>query len=412
MKNLVIHQVPYRKISYDRGIDHERHQVTYIGHPHRMADLPEELPCERITLDADEDLVAGVCARTSPADRYEKVLALSEFGITEAWHVRRHLGIEGPALDSLERVRDKVRMKEALVGSGLRHPRFVSDPAPCRPLPWEGPTVLKPRQGASSEDVTIHETARAALSAYHRLPDREMFQLEEYIDGDILHADGLVADGRLVDLAVSRYVNKPVEYASGVPLGSHQEPCTPAHRALAAQVVAALGIEEGSLHLEFFETPEGELVFLEVANRVGGAAVVTTHELHTGVHLPSHEIAVRLGLERPATEPPTGRHHGWLAFPGHHLAEDGVRETEVPQWVRAHPCVDRIHTLAPEQLTPRHITYQEWEVPVFIEASDPDPARLRRFLQDCTRAVSVTTRPTKTVSKTGTKTDSTREPAA
>ncbi|MCZ7460688.1 ATP-grasp domain-containing protein [Streptomyces sp. WMMC940] len=392
MKILVIHQVPYRKIAYHRGIDHERHEVTYIGHPHRMADLPEDLPCRRITLEADEDLVAGVCARTSRADGFEKVLALSEFGITEAWHVRRHLGIEGAALDALERVRDKVRMKEALAGSGLRHPRFVADPTPCRPLPWEGRTVLKPRQGASSEDVSVHETARAALSAFRKLPNPEEFQLEEHIDGDILHADGLVDGGRLVNLAVSRYVNKPVQYASGVPLGSHQESCTPAHRAFAEQVVAVLGIEEGCIHLEFFETADGELVFLEVANRVGGAAVISTHEQHTGVHLPSHEIAIRLDLERPPADRPTGRHHGWLAFPGHHLAADGVPEIHVPEWVRTHPCVDRIHILAPGRQCPRHITYQEWEVPVFIEASHTDPGQLRSFLEECARTVSATTR--------------------
>ncbi|GAA3181910.1 MULTISPECIES: ATP-grasp domain-containing protein [Streptomyces] len=392
MKILIIHQVPYRKIDYHRGIDHERHEVTYIGHPHRMADLPDALPCERITLDADEDLVDGIRARTSPADGYEKVLALSEFGITEAWHVRRHLGLDGPALDRLEQVRDKVRMKEALAGSGLRIPRFVADPAPCRPLPWDGRTVLKPRQGASSEDVTVHETARAALSVYHKLADPGQFQLEEHIDGEILHADGLVDGGRITDLAVSRYVNKPVVYADGLPLGSHQEACSPGQRHFAEQVVKALGIEEGCLHLEFFETPEGELVFLEVANRVGGAAVVPTHERHTGVHLPTHEIAVRLGLERPRPQPPTGRYHGWLAFPGHHLAPAKTRDIHLPEWLRTHPYVDHLHILAPEQTTPRHITYQEWEVPVFIEASHTDPAELRRFLTECAHAIRVTTR--------------------
>ncbi|WP_183066511.1 acetyl-CoA carboxylase biotin carboxylase subunit family protein [Streptomyces sp. gCLA4] len=393
MKILVIHQVPYRKIGYERGIDHDRHEVTYIGHPHRMADLPEGLPARRIVLDADEDLVAGIRARTSPDDGYEKVLALSEFGIIEACHVREHLGIDGPDLAAVERVRDKVRMKEALAGSDLRHPRFVAGPAPDGTLPWAGRTVLKPRQGASSEDVSIHATAREALDAYARLTDAGEFQLEEHIDGDILHADGLVEGGRLVDLAVSRYVNKPVEYAQGAPLGSHQEPCTPAQRALAEQVVAVLGIEEGCVHLEFFETPGGELVFLEVANRVGGAAVVSTHELHTGVHLPSHEIAVRLGLERPSAGPPSGRHHGWIAFPGHHLAAGGVRTIDVPDWIRTHPCLDGLHVLAPEQETPRHITYQEWEVPVFIEASHTDAAELRRFLRECARAVSVRTAP-------------------
>lgn len=55
--------------------------------------------------------------------------------------------------------------------------------------------------------------------------------------------------------------------------------------------------------------------------------------------------------------------------------------------------MDGLHVLAPEQETPRHITYQEWEVPVFIEASHADAGELRRFLQECARAVSVRTAP-------------------
>ncbi|MGW7050519.1 ATP-grasp domain-containing protein [Streptomyces sp. NPDC054887] len=390
MKILVMHQVPYRKIAYHRGIDHERHTVTYIGHPHRMADLPADLPCERIVLDAEDDLVDGVCSRTSPDDGFEKVLALSECGIAEACLVRRHLGIGGPDPERVELVRDKVRMKSALAGSGLRFPRFVAEPTPCRPLPWSGRTVLKPRQGASSEGVTVHETAREALSAYQKLADPSDFQLEEHIEGDILHADGLVADGLIVDLAVSRYVNKPVEYADGTPLGSHQETVSPVQRAFAEKVVEVLGITEGSLHLEFFETGDAEPVFLEVANRVGGAAVVPMHERHTGVHLPSHEIAVRLGLERPPVGRPSGRYHGWIAFPGHHLPAGAKRRTVLPAGLREHPCVDRVHALPDDQETPGHITYQEWEVPVFVEASHEDSAQLRRFLTECAHGVSVT----------------------
>ncbi|MCM2578519.1 ATP-grasp domain-containing protein [Streptomyces meridianus] len=393
MKILVMHQVPYRKISYHLGIDHNAHEVTYIGHPHRMADLPEDLPCERVTLDAEEDLIDGIRTRVSPEDGYEKVLALSEFGIREAWHVRQHLGVDGQDLPQIERVRDKVRMKEALAASGVRHPRFVASPPACGPLPWSGRTVLKPRQGASSEDVTIHETAREALSAYRKLPDPTEFQLEEHIDGDILHADGLVQNGRIVDVAVSRYVNKPVEYADGKPLGSHQVECIPVYRDFADAVVASLGIDEGCIHLEFFETADGEPVFLEIANRLGGAGVCTVHHQHTGIHLPSHEIAIRLGLERPPADTRTGRYHGWLAFPGHHLDAGAGCSVEVPAEVLDHPCLDRIHVLEPGRPLPRHITYQEWEVPVFIEASHPDPAVLRGFLQECTRAVSVRPEP-------------------
>ncbi|MET9866305.1 ATP-grasp domain-containing protein [Streptomyces sp. NPDC006386] len=389
MRILVIHQVPYRKIDYHRGIDHDRHDVTYIGQPHRMADLPAELRCRRLVLDEGEDLLDGILARTSRADGYEKVLSLSEFAMFEARRVREHLGLPGPDLAQVERVRDKVSMKAALAGSGIRYPRFVAAPPACGPLPWSGRTVVKPRQGASSEGVAVYATAREALSAYRRLDNPREHQLEEYVEGDILHADGLVSDGELVHLVVSRYITKPVDFVTGTPLGSYQLPHDEEHFAFAARVVKALGITEGCLHLEMFETPEGDLVFLEVANRVGGAGVITAHERHSGVHLPTHEIAVRLGLPRPEPSGATGRYHAWLVFPGHHLPPGTTVDVTVPDHLAHHPCVDRLHRLGPTEPLPDHVTYQEWLVPVFVEASHQDSTVLGDFLRECVRAITV-----------------------
>lgn len=388
MKILVLHQVPYRKIHYHLGIDHRRHQVSYIGLPARMADLPAELPCTRLVLDEGEDLLAGILARVSREDGFERLLSLSEFGMIEAGHVREHLGLAGPSRAQIERVRDKVSMKQALADSGLRYPRFVPDPLAAA-LPWTGKTVLKPRQGASSEGVSVHDSAALALAAWGELAQREDYQLEEYIDGELLHADGLISDGVLVDLVVSRYVNKPVDFACGVPLGSYQLPDDPRYRAFAQRVIDRLEIGQGCLHLEMFETADGELVFLEVANRMGGAGVVDAHHRHAGVHLPSHEIAIRLGLPRPPAAAPSGRYHGWLVFPGHHLPREHGHRIEVPRPLREHACIDRLHQLAPEQPLPDQITYQEWLAPVFVEASHEDSRALGQFLRECAQSISI-----------------------
>ncbi|MEV7008450.1 ATP-grasp domain-containing protein [Streptosporangium sp. NPDC051022] len=429
MKILVIHQVPYRKIDYHLGIDHEAHDVTYVGRAERIAELPAGLRCRRLEVGPHDDLAGWIIENVSPSDGFEQVLSLSEDGILLAWRVRRHLGIEGPSLERLQRVRDKVSMKRALAGSGVRYPRFVSG-APAAgdvagdavggvpgdasgdgnasgdasegaseggdspwdgTLPWTGRTVLKPRQGASSKEVVIHETAEEALAAYRLLDAPGEFELEEYVDGDVLHADGLVHDGELVNVVFSRCVRTPLDFAQGTPIASHQIQHDERHRVFVEQVLRALEIDTGCVHLEFFETKEQELVFLEVANRLGGAGIVTSHLRHTGVHLPSHEIAIRLGWPRPEPLPVSGRYHGFALFPGHHLkAEDGY-EIDVPDHIRDHPWVDRVHALDGIQPLPDHITYQEWEIPVFIEASHPDPGVLRQFLGEFVLAPLVRT---------------------
>ncbi|VEB40711.1 Uncharacterised protein [Chromobacterium violaceum] len=143
MKILIIHQVPYPKMQYHLGLDHQQHDITYIGYPARMADLPASLRAQRLLLNDGEDLADGVIRQTSPQDGYQAVLSLSEFGILQAYRVRQHLGVPGDDLAMLQRVRDKVAMKAALHGSGIDFPRFF--PAQGLSAPdWQGQTVLKP----------------------------------------------------------------------------------------------------------------------------------------------------------------------------------------------------------------------------------------------------------------------------
>ncbi|MGH3938359.1 MAG: ATP-grasp domain-containing protein [Pseudonocardiaceae bacterium] len=389
MKILLIHQVPYRKMDYRLGIDHDRHDVTYIGYPQRIADLPADLRCRRIELTTDEDLVPGIISRVSREDGFEHVLALSEFGILEAYHVRRHLGLDGPSKAQLELVRDKVKMKEAIAQAGVRYPRFVATPSPAGTLPWSGKTVVKPRQGASSEGVCIYADAEHAVAANRASDNPGDFQFEEYIEGDILYADGLVEGGKVTNFAVSKYVNTPLDFIGGKPLGAHHVANGEQYREFVLSVVEAIDVQEGCIHLEFFLTPQREPVFLEIANRVGGAGVVNAYLRHTGVHLPSHEIAIRLGTTLPEPDPPSGKYHGWLVFPGHHLPRGSTLFLGIPEHLREHPCVDRFHTLAPSAPLPDHVTYQEWLVPLFIEASHSDPGVLEEFLGTCARSVTV-----------------------
>ncbi|MFJ6798070.1 acetyl-CoA carboxylase biotin carboxylase subunit family protein [Streptomyces sp. NPDC091268] len=389
MKILVLHQLPYRKAGYDRALDHRRHQVTYAGHPDRLADLPADLPARRLEIPPGEDFTAGVIARTAPGDGYRQVVSLSEFGVLAVSRVRAHLGLPGPSPQEAERAHDKVRMKQVLAGSAIRVPRFVPAPEQGTLLPWSGRTVLKPRRGTCSEGVTVHATTRGAVAAFRALERPEDFELEEYVEGDILHTDALVRDGALEHAVTSRYVNKPADYATGSPLGSHQLPFDPRHHAFARDVVRALGITSGSIHLEFFETPRRELVFLEIANRMGGAGVVDAHLRHTGIHLPSHEIALTLGLPRPTPDTPTGRYHGWLVFPGHHLPRGRGHTVTLPAHLLRHPCADRVHTLPAGTAPPAHITYQEWLVPLALEASHPDPCVLGAYLRACADAAAV-----------------------
>ncbi|MFJ7152511.1 acetyl-CoA carboxylase biotin carboxylase subunit family protein [Streptomyces sp. NPDC100445] len=409
MKILILHRVPYFKIEYHRGISHDLHEVTYFGTDRALATLPPGLRCERVsrpgTRPAFEEARDWLARR--PRD-FDRIISMSEYELLDAARLRGHLGVPGPPVDQADLARDKVLMKRAVAEAGLRVPRFVPLPdflESGAPVPWHGRTVLKPHRGASSEDVLVFDTPGqaaaavtgrrtgvAALDAGHGLED---FEVEEFVSGPIRHYDGLVQDGEVLVLSASEYVGTCLRYAQGLPMGSFQIPCPEETRAWVSRALAAVRIEDGSFHLEAI-VHEGEPVFLEVGNRVGGADVVATVELATGVHLPSYELRVLLGEPVAGTlpEPPAGpRRYGWFVHPGHHLAGREFGGLDGTLAFRADPRVVAWHELPPGAPLPDHITYQAGETVLAGIVAGDTSEETRDWIVDLFDSVSVRTRP-------------------
>lgn len=409
MKILILHRVPYFKIEYHRGISHDLHEVTYFGTDRALATLPPHLRCERVsrpgTRPAFEEALDWLAKRPRHFDR---VISASEYELLDAARLRERLGVPGAPVDQVMLARDKVLMKQAVERAGLRVPRFLPLPRFLemggRP-PWYGRTVLKPHRGASSEDVLVFDTPSQAAAAITegrtgvaRIDaggDLEDFEVEEFVSGPIQHFDGLVQDGEILVLTASQYVGTCLKYAQGQPMGSFQIDLSEATRAWVARALAAVRVEDGSFHLEAI-IDEGEPVFLEVGNRVGGADVVTTVELATDVHLPSYELRVLLGEPVAGTlpEPPADRRrYGWFVHPGHHLAGRVFQGLEGALAFR-----DSTHAVTWNELPagaplPDHITYQAGEtVLAGIVASDT-PEDTREWIVDLFDSLTVRTRP-------------------
>ncbi|MFG2642832.1 acetyl-CoA carboxylase biotin carboxylase subunit family protein [Streptomyces sp. NPDC048370] len=419
MKILVLHRVPYFKIEYHRGISHDLHEVTYFGTEGALATLPPDLRCERVSRPGTRPAFDE--ARDWLAERpraFDRVISMSEYELLDAARLREHLGVPGAPVDQVALARDKVLMKRAVEEAGLRVPRFLPLPRFLERegrVPWEGRTVLKPHRGASSEDVLVFDTPRQAVTAVTegrtgvaRLDsgadraDQEDFQVEEFVSGPIRHYDGLVQHGEVLVLTASEYLGTCLRYAQGRPMGSFQIGFSEETRAWVARALAAVRIEDGTFHLEAI-VHEGELVFLEVGNRVGGADVVATFELATGVHLPSYELRVLLGEPVAGTlpEPPAdGRRYGWFVHPGHHLAGRECRGLAGAVAFRAGPRVVAWTELPPGAQLPDHITYQAGETVLAGIVAGDTPEETRDWMVDLFDSVSVDTHPAATASLT------------
>ncbi len=378
MNILILHRIPYNKIDYHRSIDHRQHRVFYLGTEEALRTIPAELPCERVARPGKKppanEAVAALEARGLRTTQFDRVISLSEYELLDAAAVREALGAPGPRYDEVLTVRHKVRMKDAVVRAGICAPRHLLAAGAldggAGAIPWQGRTVLKPVDGASSENVLTFDTAAQTLAALldcsHGIAnlDPTRFEIEEFVEGDIIHFDGLAIAGEPRAMLASRYIGTCLGYASGAPLGSIHFDADAALQRWAADCLRAVGIRDSTFHLEAILTPSGP-VFLEIGARVGGADVVDCFERATGLHLPSLELAVLIGAPSAVLSSPPARPRrklGWFVFPGHHLTAEHGEVRGVEPFLN-HPNVARTNLLAPTAPLPRKITYQAAEVP-------------------------------------------------
>jgi len=215
--------------------------------------------------------------------RPTSVVGLYEHVSLPAARLRSLFGTSGTPENVAVIFRDKILMKSMVAKAGVLVPRnwnlasaydVASAAIGLRTL--QGQVVIKPRSGAAADGVSVFENAEAALAA---IPASGMsgYQVEEFINGQVGHADGVVRAGVLCSLSVSFYHGNCHNFRSaGGPLGSaisDDEGIVKTVFEWTSEVLAALGLRDDVFHLEFFLTDHGQVVFLEVANRVGGAWV-------------------------------------------------------------------------------------------------------------------------------------------
>ncbi|MDO0914706.1 ATP-grasp domain-containing protein [Streptomyces sp. DT2A-34] len=415
MNILILHRIPYPKIEYHRGIDHERHDVTYFGTGAALATLPADLRCTRVErpgeATASDEASAWLAAEPRTFDR---IISMSEYELLDAARLRERYGVEGAGVAQVRLARDKVLMKSAVRTAGLRVPRFL----PLTELlagperaDWSGPTVLKPHSGASSVDVVVfdgpaetYEAITARRSGVTELDEAGRvgdFEVEEFVTGPIRHFDGLVERGRVLALGASEYLGTCLDYARGEPMGSYQIELTDETRDWVARALDAVRVHDGCFHLEAIVDGE-ELVFLEVGNRVGGADVAATFELATGIHLPSWELRILLGEQvgdlLPAPPDPTDRSwYGWFVHPGHHLSGHVFEGLDGAEAFRTAPEAVTWQELAVGAPMPDHITYGAHETALAGIARTASPDATREWMARLFASLRVrTSRPSPT----------------
>ena len=237
-------------------------------------------------LDTDQ-LIAGARALERRHGKLHRVLGILEPLQVQLAQVRAALGVPGTTPHTAELFRDKARMKDELRRHGLpcaRHKliRTWGD-AEAFVAAVGLPLVLKPPAGMGCKStwrIGSTDELRAALRALHASPERPALA-EEFLRGREYSFETITIGGEVRFQSCSRYYPTPLEvmetpwiqWVVVLPRDIDGPEFADA-RALGVKAIAALGLDTGFTHMEWFRRDDGSLAIGEIAARPPGAHIV------------------------------------------------------------------------------------------------------------------------------------------
>lgn len=212
---------------------------------------------------------------------FTAIIAENEYDLIRAGRLRDLLQIEGQTEASAIAFRDKVIMKNYLQGKvNLPNYRRLTSGSDLYSFIEEHgfPVVVKPTDGSAARGVVILHDYKELLE-FSKTTSKEDLMVETFVKGEMYHVDAFVEEGTVVFLSASRYINQCLNFfRENVVLGSYQfHPVEPMYKRLKAffqEVLAMLPAPKiGVYHLEVFRTEGDQLIFCEVASRIGGGNI-------------------------------------------------------------------------------------------------------------------------------------------
>lgn len=228
--------------------------------------------------------------------KIDRIVALDDFDVEKAAHLREHFRIPGMGQTTGRHFRDKLAMRMKAQEAGIRVPLFSSLFNDNEIFEFtqkvQYPCVVKPRSEASATGIRKVYNSEQLWEVVHYLGDRRHdYLVEQFRPGDVFHVDSLSVQGDFVFTRASQYLSTPMEVAHGggifrsvtVPFDSADDR---ALRKINAEVMRAFGMNYSASHSEFIKDHEtGEMIFLETASRVGGANLAEMVEASSGINL-------------------------------------------------------------------------------------------------------------------------------
>lgn len=203
----------------------------------------------------------------------------NEYWLETEAQLRSDFNIPGTNLDSIKHIKYKSLMKKKFTRAGLATARgkVINDINTAKKFAKETgfPIFTKPDKGvgaSGASKIKNHEQ----LEKFFKNKDNVEYIFEEFVEGEIHTFDGLTdRDGNLVFCTSHIYnsVSESIADAASVFLYSVREIPEDLTQA-GLGIIKEFKVKEKFFHFEFFRTPEGKLVALEVNMRPPGGYMV------------------------------------------------------------------------------------------------------------------------------------------
>ena len=245
---------------------------------------------------------------------FDCILALEEIDILRAAQIRKSLDLKGQSLDSAQVFTDKLLMKAALEKAKINVPPYehVSSILDVTKfINKQGyPVVVKPSSATENKGVFILKNEQdletlAQSSDLFNFESPWAVEVESFVKGTLYHVNGLVSGGKIIYIWPSVYLQQPIDLNQGLSAASYTlsstNPLLSRLNDYGSQILQALPTpSEAAFHLEVFLTPSKDLVFCEIASRIGGKGVNKSWIESFGIDLVSQCIKAQVGEKSPS----------------------------------------------------------------------------------------------------------------
>lgn len=285
---------------YTRGLAEVGARVLGVGEA-PLESLPESLKGHmasylQVPRLLDEDDVIARVEQWTRGHTIARVEGLWEPVVILAARLRERLGVAGMSLDTVRGFRDKQLMKERVAAAGLRVPHSAKcgTEAQVRAAAEACgfPLIVKPIDGAGSADTYRVDSAEELDRVINAVRHIRVVSVEEFVDGEEFTYDAICVDGKPVYENVAQYLPRPLiarsnEWISPVIITIRDLKQAPIAEGIAfgRKVVRALNMGTGFVHMEWYRTASGEVVFGEIGCRPGGAHLVDQMNFTSDVDL-------------------------------------------------------------------------------------------------------------------------------